>query len=79
MFNSKTTKDKKKKWTHFAGLCKSCGLCIHVCPTKCLLWDEERLNYNGSPSIKVDISKCIACKQCEQICPDSAIKVDKLL
>lgn len=77
MFNPKTIKDKKKKWTHFADLCKSCGLCIYVCPTKCLFWDNERLNNNGSSSVGVDISKCIGCKQCERICPDFAIKVEK--
>lgn len=75
-FNPQTTQDGKKQYTHFAGLCKSCGLCIRVCPVKCLFWDDERLTYHGLSSVKIDIEKCIACEKCERICPDSAININ---
>lgn len=78
MFNPKTTQDQEKKWTHFAGLCKSCGLCVKVCPVKCLDFDEKRLTRAGMSSIKCDIKKCIACSQCERICPDVAILVERI-
>jgi 2-oxoglutarate ferredoxin oxidoreductase subunit delta len=46
------------------------------CPVKCLSYDNENVEYLGLPAIKNDIEKCIACKTCENICPDCAIRVD---
>ncbi|MCX6799651.1 MAG: 4Fe-4S binding protein [Candidatus Falkowbacteria bacterium] len=74
-FKPKKIEDSKKTYSHWSDLCKSCGLCIHVCPVKCLKWDDERLTFHGLSSITIDIDKCIACRQCERICPDSAIEV----
>ncbi len=77
-FKPKITQDNKKIYTHWSDLCKSCGLCIYVCPKKCLYWDEKRLTYHGLASVKIDIKKCISCKTCERICPDAAIAVDQI-
>lgn len=72
----KTFKDKKKSWTNFRGLCKSCGICLEVCPKKAIFWGED-LGYYGNPAPSVDIEKCIACGLCELNCPDCAIRVKK--
>ncbi|MBL7058688.1 4Fe-4S binding protein [Patescibacteria group bacterium] len=74
-FKPKIISDKKKTFTTWTDLCKSCGLCIHVCPVKCLSWDDKKITSHGLSSIKIDIEKCIACRGCERICPDLAIEV----
>lgn len=71
----KTFEDKGKKWTQFPEQCKSCGLCIEICPKKVLSWDDEVLGHFGTPTVKCDIKNCIQCKSCEKICPDMAIRV----
>jgi Pyruvate/2-oxoacid:ferredoxin oxidoreductase gamma subunit/NAD-dependent dihydropyrimidine dehydrogenase PreA subunit len=76
-FKPKIDKDNAKTHTKFPALCKGCGLCLEICPVKALSWNKDELNYIGRSIPKVDIEKCIACMKCEQICPDSAIKIDK--
>jgi 2-oxoglutarate ferredoxin oxidoreductase subunit delta len=66
---------KGKKWLQFPEQCKSCGLCIEVCPVKCLSWDEDVIGHFGTQTVKCDIAKCIQCKKCEMTCPDMAIRV----
>lgn len=58
--------------------CKSCGLCVEVCPKKILALDPAKLNSKGyHPSYVTDQSKCIACAMCATMCPDCVIKVEK--
>lgn len=71
----KTFEDKDKRWSQFPDQCKSCGLCIEICPVKVLSWDEETLGHFGKHTIKCDIKNCIQCKKCEIVCPDMAIRV----
>ncbi len=71
----KIYEDKSKVWTQFPDQCKSCGLCIEICPVKCLAWDEEIIGHFGRPTVKCEIEKCIQCRKCELICPDMAIRV----
>ena len=71
----KSFEEKEKKWTQFPEQCKSCYLCISVCPQKCLSQDDKILGYYGQPSVKCAIQNCIQCKKCETICPDLAIRV----
>ena len=52
--------------------CKSCGLCIDVCPTHVLAYKRPILK-----PIVVDIEACTACRLCELICPDWAVSVEK--
>lgn len=63
-------------WITYPDVCKSCALCIEKCPIRCLSFDNENVEYLGLPAIKCDIEKCIACKTCENACPDCAIWVD---
>lgn len=74
-FEPKIYEEKTKKWVTFPDLCKSCGLCIEVCPQKCLSFDEKILGHFSLPSIKCEIKDCIQCKICETNCPDMAIRV----
>ena len=71
----KTFEDKGKKWSQFPEQCKSCYLCLVVCPQHCLSLDDAVFGYYGQPSVKCDIVDCIQCKKCENICPDLAIRV----
>ncbi len=58
--------------------CKSCGLCVSVCPKKILALDMGTLNAKGyHPVYVVDMTKCIACAMCATMCPDCVIKVEK--
>jgi 2-oxoglutarate ferredoxin oxidoreductase subunit delta len=72
---AKKIEEKGKVWSQFPALCKSCGLCIEVCPRKCLSWDDSTLGHFNQPTIKCDIKNCIQCKICENACPDMAIRV----
>ncbi len=55
----------KKEW------CKSCGLCISICPKKVLAFDDRM---KAHPERMDD---CIGCRQCELFCPDLAITVEE--
>lgn len=60
-----------------SGLCKSCGLCIPVCPSR-LLARGTAANKNGYLTIvQQNAKRCTACRLCAVMCPDSAISVFK--
>ena len=75
-FNPDTISDGKKSFTNFRGLCKGCGLCLELCPKKCLKYSKEVGVYK-TPAVECEIEKCIACGICERSCPDAAIKIEK--
>lgn len=55
--------------------CKGCGLCINVCPKKCIDFSTE-LNKIGYHSAFLKNEKdCIGCGFCYQMCPDTCIEV----
>lgn len=58
--------DKKK--------CKSCYLCIDVCPKKMIKKSSE-IGKSGINVVEFDKDKndCIGCAQCALVCPDIAI------
>jgi 2-oxoglutarate ferredoxin oxidoreductase subunit delta len=59
--------------------CKGCGLCVDNCPQKIIELDPARITEKGyHPAVVTDPDKCIACANCALMCPDSAIKVEKL-
>ncbi|WP_053365360.1 4Fe-4S dicluster domain-containing protein [Bacillus sp. FJAT-27245] len=55
--------------------CKSCGLCVNVCP-ETIIFLADYLNGKGyRPATVTDQEKCISCAKCGQICPDGVITV----
>ena len=49
--------------------CKSCDICVKLCPERCLRLNDERIVELTDPS------KCTGCRLCEWLCPDFAIRV----
>lgn len=48
--------------------CRGCKLCVEVCPTKVLAYDETK------KKAYVDvIEDCIACLSCNYLCPSGAL------
>lgn len=60
-----------------ADLCKSCKLCINVCPKNVfeMTHHVNRKGYNYVAPAHEDA--CIRCGLCEKTCPDFAIYVEK--
>lgn len=57
-------------------LCRGCGLCQRVCPVKNVIQIEKNEN-NKVIDYKIDISKCIFCGNCQDICTFGAIKMSR--
>ncbi|MBI3376672.1 MAG: 2-oxoacid:acceptor oxidoreductase family protein [Betaproteobacteria bacterium] len=49
--------------------CKSCDICVKLCPERCLRLNSERIAELTDPA------KCTGCRLCEWLCPDFAIRV----
>lgn len=49
--------------------CKSCDICVRVCPEYCLALDEEDIVVAVKPEL------CTGCRLCEVLCPDFAITI----
>jgi indolepyruvate ferredoxin oxidoreductase, beta subunit len=49
--------------------CKSCDICVKLCPERCLRLNGERIAELTDPQ------KCTGCRVCEWLCPDFAIRV----
>ncbi len=49
--------------------CKSCDICVKLCPERCLRLNAERVAELAQPE------KCTGCRLCELLCPDFAIRV----
>ncbi len=57
--------------------CKSCGLCIEVCPKHLLDYSKD-LNSHGYHPIELrDEDKCSACTLCGVVCPEGGVEVYK--
>lgn len=57
--------------------CKSCGLCVAICPRKVLVIGDKSNKKGYFPAVVTDQTKCIACTLCGLVCPDVAIEVYK--
>ncbi len=51
--------------------CKSCDLCIDICPRDVLAYKRPKLI-----PVVVDIDACTSCRLCELLCPDWAVSVE---
>ncbi|MBL0090587.1 MAG: indolepyruvate ferredoxin oxidoreductase subunit alpha [Ideonella sp.] len=49
--------------------CKSCDICVKLCPERCLRLNDERV------AELIDPALCTGCRLCEWLCPDFAIRV----
>jgi indolepyruvate ferredoxin oxidoreductase beta subunit len=49
--------------------CKSCDICVKMCPERCLALDERQIVELTNPEA------CTGCRVCEWLCPDFAIAV----
>jgi indolepyruvate ferredoxin oxidoreductase beta subunit len=49
--------------------CKSCDICVKLCPEHCLRLNADRIVELAEPD------KCTGCRLCEWLCPDFAIRV----
>lgn len=57
--------------------CKSCGLCVAICPRQVLVVGNKA-NSKGYYQVAVtDQEKCISCGLCFTICPDLALEIYK--
>jgi len=60
--------------------CKGCGLCLGACPEKILSMSREEFNRQGLPFARCfDEERCTACLSCAIICPDTAIRILRLV
>jgi NADH-quinone oxidoreductase subunit I len=68
-----------------AGLrCVSCLICEKECPPKCILIEkstDKKPDAVGKPQFypaqfKIDLSVCMSCQICVEVCPFDAIKMD---
>ncbi|MBF0280572.1 MAG: 2-oxoacid:acceptor oxidoreductase family protein [SAR324 cluster bacterium] len=49
--------------------CKSCDICVKLCPERCLALDDQQLVQLIKPEA------CTGCRVCERLCPDFAINI----
>lgn len=57
--------------------CKSCELCIGVCPKKVLEIGQEINKKGYRYVVAARLDDCIGCAMCAQMCPDCVIEVYK--
>ncbi|QNO13913.1 ferredoxin family protein [Alkalicella caledoniensis] len=53
--------------------CKGCGICSSSCPRK--VYQYKKI---GRPRVVAE-EKCTACMLCQYLCPDFAIKIEKII
>ena len=70
-----------------AGLrCVVCKICEKECPPQCIYIvksEDKKPDYMGKPQFypkifDIDISVCMSCQICVEVCPFEAIKMDKV-
>src|SRR5690349_22358801 len=70
-----------------AGLrCVACKICEKECPPQCIYIvksDDKKPDYVGKPqfypaTFDIDVSVCMSCQICVEVCPFDAIKMDQV-
>jgi len=64
--------------------CVSCFICEKECPPKCIFIEkstDKKPDANGKPQFypavfNIDVSVCMSCQICVEVCPFNAIKMD---
>ena len=64
--------------------CVSCLICEKECPPKCISIEkskDKKLDASGKPQFyptvfNIDVSVCMSCQICVEVCPFDAIKMD---
>ena len=59
--------------------CKGCGLCITVCPKKCIRLSDQADLRGIRLALLTENPDCTGCTLCAVVCPDVAIEVYKKL
>lgn len=57
--------------------CKGCYICVETCPKKVFETTKEVTEKGFQPVMVAHPDECIQCLQCEMLCPDLAIDVEK--
>ena len=57
--------------------CKGCYICLEVCPKKVYEKSAEVSEKGFQPVLAAHPELCTRCLQCEMLCPDLAINVEK--
>lgn len=77
-FKSRMTESGKGKFYLFTELCKGCGLCIEKCPKHDIAWSDF-VGIYGAPTVESGHGEgCNGCKTCQSICPECAIRIEKI-
>ena len=55
--------------------CKSCMICVSVCPKKLIKLNKEHTNHAGNSYVEFrdENHECLGCALCAVSCPDMAI------
>jgi len=60
--------------------CKDCSFCIEFCPRD-VLEKSDRFNKKGYNVVRVAAGRkefCVACRHCEDICPEFALWIEEV-
>lgn len=57
--------------------CKSCGLCINICPKKVLAVGDKPNTKGYYVVVPARPDQCIGCGLCCTVCPDMALELYK--
>ena len=57
--------------------CKSCELCVAVCPKKIIKISDQKNELGFRLAECSDEAACTGCLACAQVCPDVAIEITR--